>query len=122
MQRIWETRNLPAEDHGTSTLDVIVEALVLVAVAVEVVEGLLTLEVLELHHHVRVDVGASLHELVHEGLLLGGRRALGPQAEVQRVPEVGLVVGAAVEDNGQRLLRVDTGGSSVQGQLADLMH
>lgn len=64
-----DRNNSPSQDDGTSSLDVIVETLVLVAVARKVVEGLLCLEVLELCEHVRKDVGNSLHELVHELLL-----------------------------------------------------
>lgn len=108
-------QHLPAQDNGTSTLDVVIKTLVSVPISVKVIEGLLALKVLELHHHVGVDLGSSDHELVHELLLLGHRDALGAQAEVERVLQVRLVGSAAVEHNGQRLVRVDTGSRRVQG-------
>lgn len=140
--RTWDLRHamehLPSENDSSSSLDVVVEALVAVAVPVEVVEGLLALKILELNtagrsagypcaarkrhlHHVGVDLGGSLHELVHEFLLLRHGNALGAQTQVERVLQVGLIRGAAVEDDGQRLLRVDAGRGRVQSQLANLM-
>jgi len=108
-------QHLPAEDDSTRTLDVVIEALVGIPISVQVIESLLALKVLKLHHHVGEDLGGGLHELVHELLLLGNRDALGAQAEVERVLEICLVGGAAVEHNGQRLVRVDAGGRRVQG-------
>lgn len=91
-----------------------------VAVAVEIAESLLTLKVLKLDNHVRVHLLGSLHELVHELLLDSNARALLAQTKVQRVLEVVLVVGTAVQDDGQSLVGVDTSSSSVQRKLADL--
>ena len=95
--------------------------LVLVPVTVKVVEGLLALKVFELHHHVGVDLGGGLHELVHELLLFTHGDALGTKTQVERIPEVVLVGGAAVEHDRQGLLWVDTGCGRVQGELADLV-
>lgn len=115
-----EMLSLPSKDDSTSTLDVIVEGTVSVAVSVQVVESLLTLEVLELDNHVRVHLLDSSHELIHELLLDGNRGALLAQTQVEGVLQVSLVVGATVENDGQALGRVDTSGGSVQGQLANL--
>lgn len=112
--------DVTGQDDGTSSLDVVVEAAVLVAVAVEVVEGLLGLKVLELDGHVGVDLGNSLHELVHEGLLLGNGDTLRADAKVEGVLQVVLVVGSGVEDNGEGVLGVDAGGTGVEGELSDL--
>lgn len=113
--------NIPSEDDSSSSLDVIVEAAVGVTVAVEVLESLLALEVLELDDHVGVDVLNSLHELVHELLLDAYGNTLLAKTKVQGVLEVGLVVSAGVNDNRQSLARVNASSSSVQGQLANLM-
>lgn len=113
-------RDIPSENDSTSALDVIVEATVRVAVAVQVAESLFTLKVLKLDNHVRVDLLGGLHELVHELLLDANRGALLAQAKVERILEVVLVVCTAVQDDGQSLVGVDTGGGSVQRKLADL--
>lgn len=96
------------------------EATVLVAVSVEVAKGLLRLEVLELHNHVGEDVTDSLHELVHESLLLLVGGALLSQTQVEGVLQVLLIVGTAVEDDGEGLLGVDTSSAGVKSELADL--
>lgn len=111
---------VPCQDDGTSTLDVIVEAPVLVSVTSQVVEGLLGLEVLELDDHVGVDLSHGLHEFVHE--LLGDSRGgtPGTKTEVQRVLQVGLIVGTRVQHNGKGLAGVDTSSAGVERQLANL--
>lgn len=112
--------NVTAENDGTGALDVVVEAAVGVAVAVEVVEGLFTLKVLKLDNHVGVDLLDGIHELVHKVLLDALGSTLLADAEVEGVLEVGLVVRASVENNGQSLFGVNTGGGSVQRKLANL--
>ena len=112
--------HIPGEDDGTGALDIIIKALLGVPIPVEVLEGLFGLKVLELDDHVRVDLLDGGHELIHELLLHGGGDTLLAQAQVQGVLQVGLIVGAAVEDDGKRLLGVDTGGGGVQSELADL--
>lgn len=103
-------------------MDIIVEALVVIAITVEVVEGLLTLEVFKLHNHIWVDFLGSLHELVHEVLLLAHGNALGAQTQVEGILQVRLISSTAVQDNRESLLRVNTGRSCVEGQFADLVH
>jgi hypothetical protein len=64
-------------------------------------------------------VGKSCHQLVEELLLLL-RSDLGHSgAHVERVIAERLVVGSQIEGEGQSAVGVDTGASSVQGQLAD---
>jgi hypothetical protein len=46
------------------------EASVLVSVTVEIAKRLLTVEVLELNNHAGENLAGSLHELIHESLLL----------------------------------------------------
>lgn len=108
-------KSIPCKDNGTGSLNIIVKALVVIAIPVEVIERLLALEILKLHDHVRIDVLGGRHELVHELLLLGNRRPLGTQAEVEGILQVGLVGGSAIQDNGEGLLGVDTGCGGIQG-------
>lgn len=112
-------KNLPSQNNGSSSLDVVIEALVSVSVTVQIIEGLFGLEILKLNHHVGIDLLGGCHELVHEILLLLDRRALLPQTHVKLVFEVALVVGATVENNGQGLGGIDACASSVECQLAD---
>ena len=112
--------DIPSKDDSTSALNVVIKAAVIITVTVEVLESLLTFKVLELDDHVRVDILNSLHELVHELLLDAYGDTLLAKTKVQRVLEVGLVVGTSVDDNGQSLARINASSSSVQGQLANL--
>lgn len=96
------------------------EATVLVTVSVQVAKGLLRLKVLKLHDHVGEDVTDSLHELIHERLLLLVGGALLSQAKVEGVLEVFLVVCTTVEHDGEGLLGVDTSSAGVKSELADL--
>jgi len=107
--------DLPSKNDSTSTLNIVIEALVLVPIPVEVVEGLFTLEVFELHNHFREDITGSLHELIHELLLLGHRDTLGAKTQIQRIFQVGLVGGTAIQDDWEGLVGVDTGSRDVQG-------
>ena len=75
--------------------------------------------VLEVDAAVREDLLHRLHELVHEGVQLLGRGAPPPQAEVERIVEIGLVVGAGVEVHRQQALRRHAGRRRVELQLAD---
>lgn len=108
-----DSTNVTTENDGTSTLDVIVEALVLVAVAVEESKGLLGLKVLELNEHLGVNLGASSHELIHELLHHLERGSLGTETKVKRIPQVVLIGGTAIQNNWQGLAGVDTGSASV---------
>jgi hypothetical protein len=101
-------------------LDIVVEAFVGVAVAFEVTECLFALEILELYDHLRVNLFGGLHEIIHELLLDLSRRALLAEAEVEGVLEVGLIVRAAVEDDGKSLLGVDAGSTCVESELTNL--
>lgn len=114
-----EKRNLPSQHDSTGSLDVVVEALVLVTVTVEVVESLLGLKVLELHDHIWVDLLGGGHELVGKCLLLSNGWALLAESKVELILQVGLIVGTAVQHDRQGLAGVDTGGRSVKSQLAN---
>lgn len=107
--------NVPAENHGTGPLDIVIESSVCVSVTIQVVECLFTLKVFKLDYHVGVHFLHGFHELIHELLLDLERGALLSETQVQGVLQVGFVVGTAVQDNGQSLVRVNACGSRVQG-------
>ncbi len=107
-----------ADDPGGS-LNVVVEAGQAVAVVVEQPDGVVLLEVLPLQQRVGVDLLDRLHEPVDEGVISVAAKAALLVAEVERVVEELLVVGAAVEGDRQGQLRVDAGAGYVEGELAD---
>jgi hypothetical protein len=107
--------NLPSKDDGSSSLNVIVEALVGIPITVQVVEGLFALEIFKLNDHLWVDFLGSFHELIHEVLLLTHGDALRAQSEVQRILQVCLIGSTAVQDNGEGLFWMNTGSSCVEG-------
>lgn len=80
----------------------------------------MALEILELNDHVGEDIVNSLHELIHESLLLLEGRALLAQTQVEGVAEIILIVGTAIQDNRESLVGVNTGSASVERQLANL--
>jgi len=45
---------------------------------------------------------------------------LGAETEIERVLQVGLVGCAAIQDDGERPFRVDTGGGRIEGELTNL--
>lgn len=96
------------------------EALVSVTVSGEVAESLLAVKVLKLNNHVGEDIASSLHKLVHELGLDGVGRTLLSETQVEGVLEVVLVVCTAVQNDGESLVGVDTGGTGVEGELANL--
>ena len=60
-----------------------------------------------------------LDELIDEGVKLFGRRPRLPHAEIERVVQVVLVVGAGVEIDRQQTLRRNAGAGRVQLQFSD---
>ena len=61
----------------------------------------------------------GLDELVHEGKELGGRGACLAHAQVKRIVQILLVVGAGIEIHGQQVLRRHARTGGVELQLAD---
>ena len=107
------------EDDCAGALDVVVEGGNGVGVPVEHVEGLLLAEVLPLQEHVREAATKRLDEAIDE-LCIG--LALEPSmtdAEVQRVVEQVLPVGAHVEPDRKGDPGIDPRRGRVEGELAD---
>jgi hypothetical protein len=117
-----EFMDLPSKHNGTSALDIVIECPVGISVSVQVVEGLFTVEILKLDYHVGVHFFDGLHELVHEVLLILIRNSLLAQTQVERVLQIRLVVGAAVQNDGQGLGRVNACSRRVQSQFTNLQY
>lgn len=91
-----------------------------VSITIEILEGLFTFEIFKLDNHVRIYLLYGIHKVVHEFLLDVYGRTLLSKTKIQGILQVGLVVGATVQDDGESLGRVNACGSRVQGQLANL--
>ena len=76
-------------------------------------------EVLELHQRVREVRGRGQHELLDQRIVIGFADPALRQADVERVVEQLLVLGADVERDGEARLRMHAGASGVERQLAD---
>ena len=109
----------PASSYPGRALDVVVVAGHLVAVAGQQGNGIDPGPVLEVDATVREDLLHRLHELVHEGVQLFGRGALLPQADVERIAEIGFVVGAGIQVHRQQARRRHARRRRVELQLAD---
>ena len=112
--------NVPAKNNGTSTLDIVIESAVAISITIQVVECLFAVEVFKLDNHVGVHFLHRFHKLVHELLLNFYGGTLLSKTQVHGILQVGLIVGTAIQDDGQSLGGMDARGSSVQGQLANL--
>ena len=100
----------PRKHDGAGALDVVVEEREARAVALEVRERLVRREVLELDEEFGEGGAHFVHEFVHELVELGERAPLLAQAEVERVVEELLGVGAGVEADGHGGLGADAVG------------
>ncbi len=108
------------EHDGCRSLDVIVEGEQLVAVTLQQRAGVFGGEILPLQE---VSLGElflhRLHELIHEVEVGVARNPLVSPAEIFRVLEPLLVVGAHVQDHGQRVRGRDAADERVERKLAD---
>ena len=120
-RRARELRSVdePAQHDRARALDIVVEQRVLLAEALQVPKRLVRREVLELNQALRERRGHLAHELVHELVHDGHRHALLAEAEVERIVEVALRVGAEVEADGQGGLGADARAGDVERELAD---
>ncbi len=90
-----------------------------VAVLLQQPERVVVGEVLELDDHPGEDLLRRRDELVDQLVVRGAGDALLVQADVERIGEQLLVVGAHVEHDRQALRRVDAGAGGVERELAD---
>ena len=105
--------------HRGGALDVVVERRQDVAIALEQRERVALLEVLPLEEGLREAAPDGVHELLDQLVVVGAAQPGMPPPEVELVVEQGLVVGADVEADRQRLAGVDAGGRGVERELAD---
>ena len=112
-------RQQGTDAHRRGALNIIIEAAQFVAIAIQQRHGVGLGEILELQQHVRPATLHRGHEIGDEGVVLGlGHPRMAP-AHVHRIVEQGLVVGADVESDRQRIGRADTATGGIQRQLAD---
>jgi len=109
----------PGKDDSCRALDVVVVAGHLVAVASQQGNGIDAGPVLEMNATVREDFLHRLHELVHESVQLLGTGTMPPQADVERIAQIGFVVGAGIQVHRQETFRRHTRRRRVELQLSD---
>ena len=106
------------DDDPRRALDVVVEAGESPAVALEQANGVVLLEVFPLEQGVGEDLLHGLDEGLDEGVVRGPAQARAAVAEVERIVEQGLPIGAHVERDGQGEPGVDARARGVERELA----
>ena len=76
-------------------------------------------EILPLDERARKDLANRLHQLVHQGVVGGAPQATVRHAQVERIGQQRLVVGAHVEIDRKAARRVNSGARGVERELAD---
>ncbi|QBZ60301.1 hypothetical protein PoMZ_07241 [Pyricularia oryzae] len=107
------------EHDAPGALDVVVEDGRAGAVRVEDAAGVGHAKVLKVNDGAGEEVPGSGDELADQRVVLLPPHATLPQAQVQRVVEQALVVGAAVEDDGEGAVRVQACAKRGQDELGD---
>lgn len=118
----WNARLLKSvhdtsENDGSSSLDIIVEASVSVAITLEGWEWVL--EILKLDNDSWPLVVEGNHHLVEELEHLWWANTAHLGTEIERILEILLVVGSQVKGDWKGTLGVDTGATSVESKLAN---
>ena len=106
------------DDDGASSLHVVIEDAVLVAVGQQNAARVGRAEVLEVEKRVGEELAGHGQVLVDERVVALAAHTRMALAQVGGVVEECLVVGAAVQVDGDRPLGVDAGGCRVDGELA----
>ena len=104
---------------GGRALNVVVERAQSIAKARELGQRVGLQEVFPLQNGIGVHAHHGVHEPIDELLILASTNPLVSQAEVQRVVQAVLVVGADVEHDRQRQIRGNAGAGGVERQLPD---
>ena len=104
---------------GSRALNVVVERAQPVTKARELGQRVGLQKVFPLQDGVRVHAHDGVDESVDEVLIRRSPDPSVPQAEIQRVVQPLLIVGAHVEQDRQRQIRRDSGARGVEGQLPD---
>ena len=106
------------QHDARGALDVVVEGADAVAVVVQQPEGVGVAEVLKLDDGSREDLLHSQDELFHQRVVGFAPLAIALEADVKRIVQQFLIVGAHVQRDGQALLGMDAGAGGVERQLA----
>ena len=119
-----DTRDILGCQQGTGgdggrALDVVVERAQAVAIALEQAPGICSREILPLQQDVGPTLGHGGHERLDESVVFAAAHALVPPADIERVLQALLVVRPYIEEDRQRLGRMDAGAGGVERQLAD---
>ena len=104
---------------AAGALDVVVEGEQPVAVALKDAAGIAPREVFPLQQHVRPALRDRGHEALDVSVIVVAPHALMLPADIEGIGEPLLIVGADVEQDGQRGGGVDAGAGRVERQLAD---
>lgn len=108
-----------SQDDSASSLNIVVEAEVGGLVLVEELEGVLRRKVLELDQHLGVKGSQGLDDGIDKGEELVVADTLLAQSQVKLIVELGLVVGAEIESDGDGASGVNTGTGDVELKLSD---
>ena len=100
-------------------LDVVVEGAEPVAIAIEQPRGVRLGEVLPLQQHVRPALRRRGDELLDEVVVFLAAHPLVPPADVERIGQPLIVVGADIEKHRQRRRGMDAAAGGVERELAD---
>ena len=114
-----DRREKRAGGDGRGALDVVVEGAEPVAIGGEQAAGVLAGEILPLQEDVRPALFDRANEIIDESVVILAAHALVPPAEVERVVQAVDIVGTDVEQDRQRVHRVDAGAGDIERQLAD---
>ena len=105
--------------HRRGALDVVVEGAKPVAIALEQARGVALGEVLPLQQHMRPALVDRGDEFLDEIVVVGPAHALVAPADIERIVEIFGVVGADIEQHGQRGRRIDAAAGRIERELAD---
>ncbi len=108
-----------ARGDGGGALDIVIEGAQPVAIAFEQAGGVGAGEILPVEQHVGPTFRHGRDEVLDERVVLLARHALVPPADIDRVIQPFPVVRSDVEQDRQRLVRMDAGARGVERQLAD---
>mmetsp|Transcript_31134 Transcript_31134/g.54723 ORF Transcript_31134/g.54723 Transcript_31134/m.54723 type:complete len:222 (+) Transcript_31134:852-1517(+) len=109
----------PRKRRCCCPLDVIVEHVVVVAVALQQLEGVIRRKVFELKYSSRPPLHDRGHEFIHEFHVVLAFQPRLPQPEVVRIIDQFLVVCADVQHTRQHTVRMEAGSANVEVELSD---
>ena len=116
---VIDRREQRAGRNRRGALDVVVEGAKPVAITLEQAGRVALGEVLPLQQDMRPALVDRRDELLDKIVVFGPAHALVPPADIERIVEIGVVVGADIEQDRQRGRRIDAAAGGVERELAD---